>query len=53
LWIGAKAVEVLSIAMKDKNWKVRQAVAKALGNVGGAKAVKVLSIAMGDEDSMD
>ncbi len=49
--IGAPAVEPLLVLLGDKDWVVRWAVAKALGQIGDPRAVQSLMFAMGDADA--
>jgi HEAT repeat protein len=47
--LGALAVEPLSAALKDEEWDVRQAAARALGKIKDPRAVKPLIAALKDE----
>jgi HEAT repeat protein len=48
--LGALAVEPLSAALKDKEWKVRAAAARALGKIQDPRAVEPLIAALKDTD---
>jgi len=41
--LSARAAEPLIKALKDKDWEVREQVARALGKISDVRAVEVLS----------
>ncbi len=49
--IGAPAVEPLTVLLGDKDWVVRWAVTKALGQIGDPRSLQPLMFAMGDADA--
>ena len=48
--IGGEAVGPLIVTLKNEDWRVRQATAKALGKLGDARAVEPLIAALRDND---